>query len=332
MEDSLKRLKNLQLDIKNIDIKSVSKSSFYEHLEELNKRYDSLKDELAKFKEEYFSKNQAKDLSNDINREFANVVRMINEFKNIKHLITYEETKKRAEETKREIDSLKSDLARLRKDSDKFAHLSELKNLVSDVNAEFDYVKSKIESAKKENYNEINSKFNNFSAKIENYVRESKNAIEKFDKELKSKATSEQLKNLSKDINREFDDLNSKINKNREELRFVQENYVTTKSFKMALKDVERKYDDLNNRIYDLKSVKNKGIKVEFRKITDEPYKKTQILASILIILSFLLLATSIVSFFIDQPALMDYSLFSAIGLFVVGLGLRMFVTWKKKQ
>jgi|GEM_PF-6884855 len=331
MEDSLKRLKALQTDIKNIDIKSVSKSSFYEHLEELNKRYDSLKDEIVKFKDTCFSKNQAKDFSNDINKEFANVVRMVNEFKNIKHLITYEEAKKRADEHKRDLDSLRQDFARMKKDSEKFANLSELKNLVSDVNAEFDYVKSKIESAKKENYNEINSKFNNFSAKIENYVKESKNTIEKFDKELKSKATAEQLKSLSKDMDKGLNELNSKLSKNKEELRFVQENYVTTKNFKMAVKDLERKYDDMNNRLYDAKSAKNKGIKVEFRKVTGEPFRKTKILANILITVSFLLLGASIACFFMDQPALMDYSLFSAIGLFVIGLATRMFVTWKRK-
>ena len=331
MEDSLKRLKNFQSDIKNIDMKTVSKSSFYEHLEELNKRYDSLKDEIVKFKDTCFSKNQAKDLSNDINKEFANVVRMVNEFKNIKHLITYEEAKKRADEHKRDLDSLRQDFARMKKDSEKFANLSELKNLVSDVNAEFDYVKSKIESAKKENYNEINSKFNNFSAKIENYVKDSKNTIEKFDKEMKLKATAEQFKGLSKDMDKNINELNSKISKNKEELRFVQENYVTSKNFKMAVKDLERKYDDMNNRLYDIKSVKNKGFKVEFRKVNEEPFRKTKILANILITVSFLLLGASIVSFFMDQPALMDYSLFSAIGLFVLGLATRMFVTWKRK-
>ncbi len=299
INDSLKKVWDIEENLKKLDANKVPKSLFDQKVQELNseinKRVTEIKLSVSQLREDskqFISKNQIKELIDDVNGEFNIVHKEVAELKSRKEMFSVNEVKKRNEELNRKLDLLAKEIIDTNKKLALMIKKDQVEDLVKQINLELDDMKVEM--------NEI--------YKLKKYVSFVESDM------IKQK----DLRKSTKDIEGDLIDLRDTVSDLKREFK----------------KDVEKKVKSVERDIVvkeDKRAESRPKIAIKENEKVKKPYRKTLILGNILIGLAFLLLIFAIIAFFAVEPSWTDLLSVVSIISFVMGILLRVIVILKRK-
>ncbi|MEM4336963.1 MAG: hypothetical protein QXG86_03085 [Candidatus Woesearchaeota archaeon] len=350
LNDQLKKIWELERDIKKLNDKKIDRTDFNHEIEKfreevnnkitetnsnLNKKITQLNDKTASTFEKInesmkllVTKNQISTLISDINNEFNSLRASVEEIKKIKDIITARELERRTGIINARIDLLAKEIVKANQKIAECVTGEQVKKLVSEINVEFDDIKKAISDL----------------SKVRNLVRE---------------VDSESVKR--NEFSRRIIDIQSDITKQRKEIQelrdFISKNYSKNDETKRMLNSLEltiiKRIKEVEDEIYKLKKEQTKDEKKKIKEDKGKKYEKREIIeikespkrdakektsklkilsviSIIIIALSFISLAAAITFYFAMEEQLTNYFTISAVALFITGILMRIFLAKKK--
>lgn len=201
LNENVKKLLDIEDEIKDLDERTVTKSYFTQQFDQLSDEFDDIKNGLALLNKETITKYQMNELIADLNDEFNKVKSSIEGIRNIKDSITHRELDKRTnslnskiEDTRNNIKNLEEKLAnrptRKQLESDYKDLKKELTSVQNDINTNKNKLKEKLDAKEK---TEFSKQFNDLNEK------------------LKQKASVADLRGTVNEVNSEFRKMNNYI-------------------------------------------------------------------------------------------------------------------------
>lgn len=316
LNDSLKKLWDIESEIKKLEDKTASKSLLDTELIKTNatvtKKVAEVNDAVEKIREQlkqYFTKPQIKEFLNDVNNEFNAVHKELSEVRSIKEAITRRELESKSANINARIDLLAKEVLNTNKKLAQCPTNVEMEVLVSQLNAEFDDMKKH---------------FAEFE-KIKKYM--------KFldDETVRKNDLTASLARISEEnaqLRKEFDNLKNNAARQKDLERFKEEMRNLVDGTKMEISDAFVPKKEHSK----VMKEEAKEIKASLKlKAIEQPYRKTNIFGNILIAATFVFLAVGVVSYFTIDPTYTPYFAFAAIATFIVGLLMKIIVAVKRK-
>jgi hypothetical protein len=305
INDSLKKVWDIEENLKKLDANKVPKSLFDQKVQELNseinKRVTEIKLSVSQLREDskqFISKTQVKELIDDINGEFNIVHKEVAELKSRKEMFSVNEVKRRNEELNKKLDLLAKELVDTNKKLALMIKKDQVEDLVKQINLELDDIKVEM--------NEV--------YKLKKYV---------------SFVESDMIK--EKDLRKSTKDLEGDIIDLRDELSDLKRG--VKKDIENKVKVVEKEIIVKDNKRAESRPKIESRQKLVIKEDEKEkkPYRKTMIFGNLLIGLAFALLIFAIIAFFAVEPVWADALSVVSIISFVIGILLRVIVVLKRK-
>jgi len=361
ISDTLKKIWDLDMALKELDEKKTDKKDF-------ESRFEKLREEIAK---------KLSDMNSAVNKKVVEYANSVN--KNIEDV----------------NNNTAKIFAKISEQMKIVATKNQLKELVSNVTEELTAMKKEVADIRKIKETitaaELERRSNLLNARVDLLAKE----VIKANQNVAQCITSEQVKNIVEEINREFAELrtaildigrlkkyvgiveseslskkefasqlaaiHSEIDSAKRELRELRDNsrsYARNDYIEKSLNRIEstlmRKILDLEKEVFALRrferraeteisevkkeeKIQAKPERAEFRISPRKeikprkPYFALSIISIILIVLAFLGLAGAIISYFAIEPLWTNYLTLGAVILFVVGIILRIIVIKKRK-
>lgn len=314
INNNLKKLWDLENEIKRLENKTVTNSQFDVKMIEINaamnKKIQEINKAIEDFKEkarQLVGKEQIKNLLAEINEEFNLVHKELSEIRNIKETITARELEKKASQLNARIDLLAREILNTNKRLAKCPTNAQMQTLIAQINSEFDEIRK--------NFAEIEK-------------------LKKYLKFIDDEAVRKE--HLDKSIA----GLSSEISSFRKELDNIKGNMLKRNEFESYKDEVnnlkERLKEEFANEFIPKKEQKQL-IKAEVKEIRAKleekqgKYRKTRFVGNFLMILTFVFLIASIWAYFAVEETLIDYFSLAAISSFVIGLILKIIVIVKRR-
>jgi hypothetical protein len=367
INDTLKKLWDLDSSIKAVDEKKTDKKEF-------ETRFEKLKDEIQKKLSEmnaasnrriveytnsitkniedvnnnsakvfskiseqmkvFATKNQLKDLVQNFTQEFIAVKADVAEIKKIKDTITASELEKRTALINSRVDLLAKEILKTNQNVSQQVTSEQVKSVVDSINREFDVLKAEIsELIKLKKYmglveSEALSK-KDFEKQLANIHSE----IDAEKKEIRELREHSRLYARYSDIERNMKGMESVLTR---KILDLEKEVISLKIF-------ERRYDTElvkeSKKIEKIERLYEKPVAAETR--MEPKYLREgrplnflpflSVVSIILIILAFVGLAGAIISYFALEPVWTNYLTIGAVVAFVVGIVLRVIVVKKRK-
>jgi len=301
INETLKKIWDLEQDIKSLDEKTVNKTYFNQQLEIINEDMDDLKQGLATLNKEYVSEFQVKELVDGINKEFNDIKEKVTAMKSIKDTITSRELRKRTDELHKRMDD---NTKLLRKTEEELRHSG------------------------KKNEESLQEKYKKDSDELRKKVVAQDDSIESI-----RRSTVER-----KDFHRYVKQLEDENHVMKNELKDLKAELREIDRLRIAIKRIEQgKPAGLPGLVMKRTVVTetSKTASPKF-KVSEEVaesnsnHKGTKVFANVLIVLAFLSLMASVAMYF-WMPDYYLYPTMAAIGLFLVGIIMRIAVVVKGK-
>lgn len=296
INDSLKKLWDIEEEIKQLDNKTVSKSLFDQRMQEFSSESDKkladIKVSIAQLREDakqFVSKKQIKDLITDINDEFNIIHKELADVKKKRDIATAREVKSRADELNKKIELLAKELVDTNKKVSTMIRKEQVENLVKQIDEELDDIKTDMSEIQK---------------------------VKKYVSLVESDAVKHKdLKNETKDLEDDINDLRDELSELKNELKG---------EFKKAVKGVKREE-------VIVKEEKKAKFKPKNELEQKKPYRTTMFIGNFFIGIAFALIIAAIIAFFAVEPAWADTLSITAVISFVLGIILRVIVIMKRK-
>ncbi len=314
INDNLKKLWDLENEIKKLENKTVTNSQFDVKVIEINaamnKKIQEVNKAIENFKEkarQLVGKEQIKNLLAEINEEFNLVHKELSEIKNIKETITARELEKKASQINARIDLLAREILNTNKRLAQSPTNAQMQTVIAQINSEFDEIRK--------NFAEIGK-----LKKYLKFVDDEAVRKEQLDKSIAGLSNEisflrKELGNIKGDMlkRNEFESYKDEVNNLKERLKteFANE-FVPKKEQKQLIKA----------------EVKEIRAKLEEKQTK---YRKTNFMGNFLMILTFIFLIASLWAYFAVEETLVDYFSLIAIATFVIGLILKIVVVAKRR-
>lgn len=368
VNDTIKKLWELDSSIKAVDAKKFDKEAFESRFVKLkdeiqkklseintstNKRIVEYSNALTKNIEQVnnnsakvfakindqmkvvATKNQIKEVVDNFTQEFIVVKKEVAEIRKIKDVITAAELDRRTGLLNARVDLIAKEILKTNQNVSQQVTSEQVKGIVDSVNREFDLIKVELSDL----------------AKLRRYI----GMVES--EALSKKEFMRQLSNLQSEIDSERKELREMKERSREYAKYsdieknmkVMESVLTRKVLDlekevMALKRFERRYDteiaQETKKIDKIEKYTEKIAKAEAKHRPDFFAEKkssvnwvpfVSVISILLIVLAFVGLAGAIISYFALEPVWTNYLTIGAIVAFVLGIVLRVVVVRKRR-
>jgi len=324
LDDALKAsFSNIKEDITNLDQRlSFQLNSLKEMKKELE---DSQKDFVTIDKI-----NIIKIKIGDLKEELKALYRIEKELKETKDKSAdKDKTDKEIDEIKKQLDSAEKTLKTIVTDN-------KFQKLVDEINSEFKEIRKSIHSVEEKGGSivkgklsklekDADEKYNLLNNKIDIDLKNRYNVINKKMEfvmdELQNRTTKQQVNQLVRDVNKEFDSVKEvlyDIQMLKKDLKNVRRDKLGKAYFEQQIEGLKQEIEKLRRKSGQKESGKEKGW---LRRIFSVYF-----FANLFIVLAFISLAASLAMYLIDLPGLMDYFIYTAVGLFILGIILRVIV------
>ncbi len=332
-------IEGLRNHMEKVDERShgyVTESEVANLVDDINKGFENVKEKLKTIEKD--NKTNVKDhevkaIIDDINKEFMNFKRELKKIKDkSKEYVDIFKLTGAVDKLHREIDDIK-------KENKNFVTDIQVKNLVNDINKEFasfknelDYV-TELELDMKAIDKTYAKKFDaqKLSERIDEVRREyaKKHDAEKLAAHIDEIETAMAKIKENFAENKKVEKLERELENLKKELNKLRSNFISRKEYDEDMISLNSELESINGRtiIKELKPAKT--IKAMKKK---KKYGIPFFFANLFILLSFFLLAFSIVSFVVGEVSLMDKSAIGAVVLFIIGIITRSIVTNKRKN
>ncbi|PIN87115.1 hypothetical protein COV19_01310 [Candidatus Woesearchaeota archaeon CG10_big_fil_rev_8_21_14_0_10_44_13] len=229
------------------------------------------------------------------------------------------------EKTEAKLDEIEGKIESIEKVSKAASPDSKVDKLVKEINGEFADLRKAVREVENKGGSIVDDKFTKLENDVNKRTLSISNKLSMFMEEQKKYPTKQEINQLLRMMNREFDDIKEKI----DEIGIVKNDLKNMRREKVGKRFFEQQFVSLNGEIGNLKSeieyLKRKGFKAA-GKSSEKGERKAfnfYFLANFLIVLAFILLGVSLLLFFIGRDAYMDYLIYGAIISFVIGVLMR---------
>ncbi len=229
LNETLKKLWDIEKKVDDVDRKSVSSAEFDKHSVATDNELAKLKEDVKDLNESVTTDEQTKALVKDINSEFDAIKKGMDELRNIKDTITRAELEKRTDKQDKKLDKFEEGIDKLKADMKTKLSATQAEELVGDINSEFDKIKHMISQIKEGEdafalENEVEKNLAKLDKKIDDAMKNTTIAIDEFSKGIESalkdmsKANEKSHDYLSKQTDKVEDKISREISKREEKL------------------------------------------------------------------------------------------------------------------
>ncbi len=348
VNEDVKKIWDLEKQVKAINAPTAERKIMHGAIDDLNAKLVTTQLKLGELGKQAATETQLKTVVSGINAELNKILSEIRNVEIHKDELGKREMNAFEQKIGKRFDNTYDDIEELRKEVKNYVNKNELKSVLSDVNDDFDSIKKDLVSLQKESksfvkesevkilLNKINKEFDDIIAEL--------NGIRKQNKEF---VTANQIRGLIDDVSNEFDEVKGSVSK----LNAIKDAASQIGQLKKELAprkevvDLKKSFSDLQKEMKQTPKVPREyytqqkssaptyGASMVYKtetKKTSAPYKKTRGFGNFLIVIAFLCLIGSIVSYFINVPYIDTFAI-AAAGTFVVGMILRIIAVLKSK-
>ncbi|MFC1728293.1 hypothetical protein ACFLZ7_02400 [Nanoarchaeota archaeon] len=332
-------IESIRKNLQKVDERShgyVTENEVAKVVDDINKGFRGIKDKMALLDKENktnIKEDEVKNLVDDLGKDFEVIRKDLRKVK--------EKGKGFASHAKinHTFDKLIAEIDDIRKENKNFITDAQIRGLVNDINKELGTFKDELEFIREL---ELDMKsIDKLYAKNQDIDKVSKNIKElkkEYAKNQEVVKLADQLDDVEQSIKRietnyaetkNFNKLSRSVDEMKKDIKRLKSEFVSRKDYDQEMDAFGEDLKHINGRAI-LKELKpSKTIKK--MKMKKKKGRKTMFFANFLIVIAFLMLIFSVVSYFVGEVALMDKSAIGAVGVFVIGIIIRMAVVLKRK-
>ncbi len=351
LNEGLKKIWDIERQIKSAGSLGQSKN-LQSSVDELNSKLIAMNMKVNELNKTYVSESQLKLLMNEINSELNSMASALREAEVRRDDVRRKDIEKYNEHLVKRIDSVNNDFEKLKQKLKVCVDKEELKKILETLNSDFSGVRNEIKKVYEENkafitekemkdtLESVNKEFDSIAGEIESLRKQDKEFITAANMKGLIDDISDEFKEIKSDVSgikskkdisatkKEFEELREEFSGLQKEVDRLERNTVTKDDFAEELKQIEKELDGMN------KKPATYGASVVLKE--KKPAKKIKvnqkikfIAGNVLIVLAFILLIASIVSYFIGSQVWMDNFAIGAVAAFIVGMFIRAYAAIK---
>ena len=290
INETLKKIWDLEQDIKTLDEKTVNKNYFSQQMELVGADMEDVKKAVATLNKEYVSEFQVKELIENINKEFNVIKENVASIKSIKDSIRSRELRKKTDELHKRVDELK-----------KF-----LRKTDEDLRSAFKKMEDELRTKAKKTEEELSSQIKKTDSQVLDKIKQSEIKMEKLERNVVDR----------KEFSQKSRELENELYSVRKELKDLKLVLRDVDSLRGSIKKLEKSPEPKMTRTVVFEGKKEKIVSES----SPSKGKAVKVIANVLIALAFLTLVAAVVSFIMKETDITVYTTIGAISAFVVGI------------
>lgn len=324
VNEGLKKIWDVEKQLKSIGATGSGKA-LQNAVDELNAKLIAMNIKVAELNKSSITETQLKALTNEINNELNRMNIILREAETRRDDVRRDDIEKYNEHLVKKLDNVNDDLSILKKsiaDKNKeFITETEVKDVLNNVNKEFDSVAGEIEELKKQNKGNITaSHIKGLMGDISDEFDDIKKNLSDLNSKKEASAGKKEFEGLREEV--------SKIEKNVDKL---ERNSVTKDEFSDELRQIDKELERVNKK----PSTYGASIVLEDKKAAKKlkkAPKKRLLFGNILICIAVILLIASIYCYYIGSRSYMDSFAIAAVIVFIVGMFTRAYAAIKASR